>query len=72
MGLAIKKFVEINSNSNKIILFEITPKELLDRLNAIATQEDIHTNQRDWPNNRNWLFKEIQTLKIQFAKSARE
>jgi hypothetical protein len=64
----IKKFVEINFVNDKMTLFEGTPKELLDRLNAIAGQEDIDTNQRDWPNNRNWLIKRIKILKSNLQK----
>jgi hypothetical protein len=68
LGLVIKKFVEINFDSNNITLFEGTPKELLGELNAIASREEIDTNQRDWPNNRNWLIKRLKTIKSNLHK----
>jgi hypothetical protein len=68
LGLAIKKFVEINSVNDKITLFEGTPKELLDRLNTIAAQEDIDRSLRDWPHNRNWLIKRLKTIKSNLHK----
>jgi hypothetical protein len=76
LGFAMKRFVERicsddddnNTLSNKTLLFEGTPLELLAELNKIANHEGIDINQKDWPKYRNWLVKRIKILKSNLQK----
>jgi hypothetical protein len=78
LAYAIKILVEkqkdiVNTtNSTQHIpatLFEGSPISLLVELKKIALEEQIDTNQRDWPKDTRWLTRRIKTIRSSLQKS---
>lgn len=76
LAYAIKKFVEnrkaiVKSDDLNITVpfYEGSPTTLLAELNQIAQDEQINTNQKDWPKDMRWLIRRIKTVQTSLQKS---
>ncbi|MDN5868559.1 MAG: hypothetical protein L0H55_14335, partial [Candidatus Nitrosocosmicus sp.] len=77
VAFAVKKFVDHvlannagdgNNNGNNSLkvhnrIYIGTPAELLEKLNAIAIQNKINTQAREWPKDQKWLIRRLNTIK---------
>ena len=61
LGLAIARFCEEEVEHNKI--WEGSPAELLEHLEAIALNQGINTNQKSWPKEVRWLIRRLNQIR---------
>jgi hypothetical protein len=61
LGLAIARFCEEEVEHNKI--WEGSPAELLERLEVIALNQGINTNQKSWPKEVRWLIRRLNQIR---------